>query len=248
MAEGKILATVSGDPIYESDVNEMIMSMGQRGQSYNTPQGRAAILEQLINKKLLLLDAKRNLFERDAAFKEELAKLKEELLANYSVEKAIADVRVTDAETEKFFEEHRGDFVEGERVSASHILVDSEEKCKEIMSELDAGSISFDDAARKYSTCPSKENGGSLGEFTRGQMVPEFDSAVFSMEPGEVKGPVKTQFGYHIIKLDHKHEAAQMNYKDIAEHLKERLLQDKQQKAYQSKINQLKIMYMVDKF
>lgn len=248
MAEGKILATVSGEAIYESDVNEMIMGMGQRGQSYNNPQGRAAILEQLINKKLLLLDAKRNLIEREAEFKEQLARVKDELLANYCVEKTIADVKVTDAETKAFYEEHKADFVQPERVSASHILVETEEKCNEIMADIKEGKISFEDAAKEFSSCPSKEQGGNLGEFTKGQMVPEFDEAVFNMNVGDITGPVKTQFGYHAIKLTAKHEAQAMKYEDIAEQLKGRILGDKQQKAYQSKINQLKIMYMVDKF
>lgn len=248
MTNGKVLATVSGEAIYESDVMEMIGSMGQRGAAYDNPQGKAAILEQLINKKLMLLDAKRNLFEREEAFKAQLARVKEELLANYCVEKIIADVKVTDAEAEDFFKNNEAEFVTGESVEASHILVDSKEKCVEIMAEINEGKLGFDDAARKYSSCPSKEAGGALGQFTRGQMVPEFDTAVFEMAEGEVRGPVKTQFGYHIIKLTAKHEPEKMEFSAVAGHIKERLLQEKQQKAYQSKINQLKIMYMVDKF
>ena len=248
MADSRILASVAGNPITEDDVNEMLLSMGQKAKAYDTPQGRAAILEQLINKKLLLLDAQRNLFERESAFKEQLAKLKEELMSNYCIEKIISGVKVTDAEAEAFFEEHRGEFVAGESVNASHILVDTEEKCRQILEEINSGALPFEDAAKKYSSCPSKEAGGNLGNFTRGQMVPEFEEAAFSMEPGEIKGPVKTQFGYHLIKLIEKHDASEMKYEDVAYQLKEQLLREKQQKAYQSKIAQLKIMYMVDKF
>ena len=97
MADSRILASVAGNPITEDDVNEMLLSMGQKAKAYDTPQGRAAILEQLINKKLLLLDAQRNLFERESAFKEQLAKLKEELMSNYCIEKIISGVKVTDA-------------------------------------------------------------------------------------------------------------------------------------------------------
>ncbi len=64
--------------------------------------------------------------------------------------------------------------------------------------------LSFEEAASKYSNCPSKANGGDLGEFTRGKMVPEFEETAFSMEEGKVSKPVKTQFGYHIIKLVYK--------------------------------------------
>ncbi len=80
------------------------------------------------------------------------------------------------------------------------------------------------------------------------RLVPEFENAAFAMEEGEVKGPVTTQFGCHIIKLNKKNAPREYTYEEVAPQLKEQLLREKQQKAYQSKINQLKIMYMVDKF
>ncbi|MBE6562872.1 MAG: peptidylprolyl isomerase [Ruminococcaceae bacterium] len=246
--DNKILASVAGNPITENEVNEMIASMGQRGRAYNTPEGREAILDQLINRALLLLDAKKNLFEREPAFKEQLAKLKEELLANYCVEKVISEVKVTDAEAKTYFEEHKEMFVSEGTVNASHILVEDEEKCAAVLAEINAGELSFEDAAARYSSCPSKEAGGNLGDFGRGQMVPEFENAAFEMEEGEVKGPVVTQFGCHIIKLNKKNAPREYAFEEIAPQLKEQLLRDKQQKAYQSKVNQLKIMYMVDKF
>lgn len=246
--DNKILASVAGNPITENEVNEMIAQMGQRGRAYNTPEGREAILDQLVNRQLLLLDAKKNLFERDPAFKEQLAKLKEELLANYCVEKVISDVKITDAEAKAYYEEHTDMFVSEATVNASHILVENEEKCLEVLAEINSGAISFEEAAAKYSSCPSKEAGGNLGDFGRGQMVPEFDTAVFEMEEGEVKGPVTTQFGAHLIKLNKKNAPMTYAYDEIAPQLKEQLLREKQQKAYQSKVNQLKIMYMVDKF
>ena len=77
-------------------------------------------------------------------------------------------------------------------------------------------------------------------------MVPEFDEACFSMEIGEIRGPVKTQFGYHLIKLNSKNEAKPIEFSEIASQIKEKILSDKQQEAYRSKINQLKILFPVD--
>lgn len=245
--EEKILATVGTKTITENDVNMFIMQMGQRGQAYQNPQGRAMVLEQLINKALLVLDATRNLYERDAEFKAELARVKEDLLANYAVEKAVRDVRVTDADVEAYYNENKAQFVQGPTVNASHILVDSEEKANGILAEINAGSITFEDAAKAHSTCPSGKEGGSLGDFGRGQMVPEFDEACFAMEVGETRGPVKTQFGYHLIRLNSKGEESEMPFAQIKDQLKEKLMGEKQQAAYQSKINQLKILYPVDK-
>ena len=243
----KVLANVGGFPITEDDVNEFLLRLGQRGQGYNNPEGRKVILDQLVGNKLLLLDAKRNLLEAEPAFKAELAKLKDNLLTNYAGEKVISGVAVTDAEAKKYYDENKDKFVSEESVSASHILVDTEEKALELLVKIKAGEISFEDAAKENSSCPSGQNGGSLGEFGRGQMVPEFDKAVFEMEVGTVsEAPVKTQFGYHLIRLDAKKAAEPMAYEQIAEEIKNGLLGEKRQKAYESKINQLKILYPVD--
>ena len=244
----KILATVGGMPITEDDVTEFLAGLGQRGQSYNNPEGRRVVLEQLIGNKLIMLDAKRNLFEAEPAFKAQLARLKDNLLANYAAEKVIGAVTVSDKEARDFYDANPEKFVADESVNASHILVDNEELARELINKITAEGASFEALAAEYSSCPSKANGGNLGDFGKGQMVPEFDKAVFEMQVGEVSAePVATQFGYHVIKLNSKTDAQTMPFEQLAEDIKRALLAEKQQKAYESKINQLKILYPVDK-
>jgi peptidyl-prolyl cis-trans isomerase C len=89
--------------------------------------------------------------------------------------------------------------------SARHILVDEEGKCSELKTQLEAGA-DFAKLAEVYSKCPSGKQGGDLGEFTPGQMVKEFDEVVFSADLGQVHGPVKTQFGYHLIEITNRTE------------------------------------------
>ena len=246
--ENKVLAAVGGVNITEEDVSEAIIAMGQRGQSLNNPQGRAMVLEQLINRKLLLAGARKELLEFDPEFKKQLNIMKEELLTKFAISRAIENVKVTDEEAKKFYDENPAAFVSGNTVTASHILVDSEEKANEIKADIDAGKITFADAAKQYSSCPSKENGGDLGAFAQGQMVKEFEDAAFSSEIGVVTAPVQTQFGWHLILVTDKSESSVMAFEDVSEQLKEQLLAEKQQKAYASKINQLKILFPVDKF
>ena len=198
---GQVLAQVGGKPITEEDVTRFIQAMGRNGQAYNNPKGRAAVLEQMIAQRLFLLDAQRNLYEREPAFKAQLAAVKEQLLMEYAITKCIQSVRVTEEEVRAYYDAHKDDLQAEESVNASHILVDSEEKANSILADIRAGKISFEDAARQYSTCPSGKQGGSLGDFARGQMVPEFDQAVFALQEGELTGPVKTQFGYHLIQV-----------------------------------------------
>lgn len=246
--ENKILATVGGTAITSADVDEFLATLGQRAASYNNAEGRAMILKQLIDSKLLLLDAKRNLYEGEAEFRAQLAKLKDNLLTNYAAEKAIASAaKVKDEDVLNFYKENPDKFESGESVNASHILVATEEEALAIYADIAAGNVSFEDAAKEHSTCPSKENGGSLGDFTKGQMVPEFDTAVFAMEVGEItKIPVKTQFGYHLIKLNSKKEASATPFEEVKDGIRAMLENEKQRAAYESKINQLKIMYPVD--
>ena len=222
--------------------------MGQRGTAYNNPQGRAMILDQLINRKLFLMDAQKNLYEREPAFKEQLTRIKEEMLSNYAVQKAVERVRVTDEEAKKYFEENPDKFAPEMTFNASHILVETEELAAELAEKIKAGELTFEDAAMQYSSCPSKQNGGSLGDFGHGQMVPEFETACEALEAGELSAPVQTQFGWHLIKLNSKGLGKEVQYKDVAEQLKEALMGEKQQAAYQSKINQLKLLFPVDKF
>lgn len=86
------------------------------------------------------------------------------------------------------------------KASARHILVDTEEQCAALKAEIEAGA-DFAELAKQHSNCPSGRQGGALGEFGPGQMVPEFDKVVFSAEVGKVQGPVRTQFGYHLVEV-----------------------------------------------
>jgi len=85
------------------------------------------------------------------------------------------------------------------RIRARHILVKEEFEAKDLVKKLSEGT-SFEDLAREFSTCPSNEEGGDLGEFGRGAMVPSFEEAAFGLKVGETSGPVRTQFGYHLIQ------------------------------------------------
>ncbi len=89
--------------------------------------------------------------------------------------------------------------------TARHILVDSEEKCNELKGEIEGGA-DFADVAKANSSCPSGQNGGDLGSFGRGQMVKEFDEVVFNGDLNTVHGPVKTQFGYHLLEVTSRTE------------------------------------------
>ncbi len=142
----------------------------------------------------------------------------------------------SDEEVKSFFDENEDQFKQGESVQASHILISTKgisdeaevakkkEMIEGLKKEIDGGEgKSFEELAKEHSACPSGKSGGDLGPFTRGQMVPEFDAAAFTQKVGEVSDPVKTQFGYHLIKVTNKTEAKAPNFDEIKDQLAERL-------------------------
>ena len=124
---------------------------------------------------------------------------KTNLLMQQYQEKMMKEMEPTEKELKKYYDDQKDEFKTAE---ASHILVKTKEEAEAIKKELDGGADFAKLAKEKSLDTGSAQNGGSLGQFTPGQMVKEFDEKVFSMKPGEISDPVKTQFGYHIIKLD----------------------------------------------
>jgi peptidyl-prolyl cis-trans isomerase C len=108
-----------------------------------------------------------------------------------------------------------------EEISARHILVETEEEAKALITELDAGK-DFAELAKEKSTGPSAGQGGDLGFFTKGRMVPEFEAAAFEITPGEYgKEPVKTQFGWHVIKVEERRETAPPAFEEVADQVRQ---------------------------
>lgn len=245
MNNKKVLATVNGREVLEQDVDMLLRSLDpQRAAQFHSPEGRAQLLEELISQELFYLDAIKTGLDKDQEFISELEKTKEQVLKQFAIHKVLKDVKVNEEETLSYYEKNKNQFVEGESVRASHILIDDEDKAKEAAQEIKAG-LSFEEAAQKYSACPSSAQGGDLGFFTRGKMVPQFEEAAFKMEVGEISQPVKSDFGYHIIKLVDKKEEDSKSYDQVKEEIRQRMLLIKQQEVYLGKIDQFKKEYEV---
>ena len=242
--EKKILAKVGQKEITNLDVQGAIQGLDPfQAQQFQTEEGQKYVLDDLINQELLYMYAKDNKIDQDEEFRTEMKRVEENVLKQYVINKILTSVKLTEEEKKAFYEAQKQSFSKPETASAKHILVDSEEKANDILGKINAGEVSFEDAAKEHSTCPSKDAGGDLGTFGRGQMVPEFENAVFNMNNGEVSGPVKTQFGYHLIKLENKNESSIPEYDEVAEEVGKTLLFQKQGEVYQQKLNEVKEKY-----
>ncbi len=242
----KVVARVDKKEITQDDVLRFLSDIGpELAMQFQSPEGIQKVVLELVNQELLYLDALENEFQEEATFKEILEDTRVALLKNYAVSKLLASERVTEEEVTDYYKENKENFAKDETVRASHILVDSEEEAGQVINEIDAGK-SFEEAAREYSSCPSKDKGGDLGEFSRGQMVAEFEDAAFSMEEGSISQPVKTQFGYHVIKLVEKSKSGLKDFDEVKNEISQIVLGKKQQELYLKKINEIKSKYKVE--
>ncbi len=194
-----VLATVNGTDI---TVGHLVLLRQKLPAQYNSVPDEVlfeGILEQLIDQYLLA----ETMPEGDAlapSIRYALENERRAILASNRIGE-IAGQEIPEAEIEALYEEQFGDVAPQTEVNASHILVATEEEAQALIEELEGGA-DFAALAAEHSTGPSGPNGGQLGWFTRGQMVPEFEEAAFALETGAVSTPIQTQFGWHVIKLN----------------------------------------------
>lgn len=213
------------------------------------------VMDNLIMEKILLKQAqKQNITASskeidDEYNKEKLAnkditkeEAKNNLLINKLIDSWTKDVKISDEDIKKYYESNKSQF---EVVKASHILVADEKTANEIYNKLMQGA-DFAQMAKQYSIDTStKDKGGELGEFPRGTMVQEFDNAVFNLKAGEISKPVKTQFGYHIIKSE---GITVKSLDDVKDYIKQNLEDSKKKEIFDTKYNELKKDAKIEKF
>jgi len=176
---------------------------------------------------------------------------KDIVISNFVETKIVPTIKVTDDEVKSFYNENKEQLKEEPQVKASHILIgvdasaSAEEKAKAkakaeaLLKEIKGGK-DFAEAAKASSTCPSKEQGGDLGYFGKGQMVPPFEQAAFAMKVGDISDVVETQFGYHIIKLTDKKDGEAPKLEEIKEKISAFLKGQKTQKAVYDYVTKLR--------
>ena len=236
----KVLAVVGGHEITDKEVDAFIQSLPREQQAYaSNPQFRAQCQEQLVALYSFAKYGEELKLDETEEYKTVMENARKDILARLAMKQVFDGVTVTDEEVKDYYEANKSKFKKGATVHAKHILTDSEEKCNQILESIVSGEKVFEDAAKEFSTCPSGQRGGDLGEFGKGQMVKEFEDAAFGAEVGKVVGPVKTQFGYHLIKVEEKKDETQSSFDEVKDQIKSQLRQQKQGDAYSQKVAEL---------
>ncbi|MEM7291318.1 MAG: peptidylprolyl isomerase [Pseudomonadota bacterium] len=200
----KIVAKVNDVVVTERELALAEVDMLQQFSQVPAEQRRAAILNALIDIKLLAVLAEEEGLDEDPNFKARMAFTRARTLHNELFQKKALET-ITDEEIKTRYDTEIKNFPTEKEVSARHILLESEEDAKAVISELENGA-DFVELAKSKSTGPSGPSGGDLGYFGKGRMVPEFETAAFALENGAfTKEPVKSQFGWHVIlKVDER--------------------------------------------
>lgn len=221
--EDGVAAVVNGDKILTKDVDKAIGMLGLKGKEAQEVQGE--VLNQIINEKLIEDAIIKANIEQNPEYTKRLDMLKLQLQRQVFLEEQIKD-KITDkyvkAEYEKFAKQNKGKT----EIRARHILVPSEQEALQVIKDLDGGA-DFLELAKKRSSDTSSVRGGDLGYFIKEEMVPEFSKEAFALKVGSYsKKPVKTQFGWHVVKVEDKRDRAVPKYEQVAEPIRQKLGND----------------------
>ena len=192
------LANVNGTSISTEDYAKNLANIPPQSRNqFSSPEDKKKFLNILVDREIVFQEGKKAALDKDPLYLAEVEQAKKEILINMMGQKLNKE-KVSEEETRSYFNKNIKDF---QLVRASHILVKTEEEAHKIKKELSAGG-NFEELAKKHSIdTGTAQKGGDLGPFNRKQMVPPFAELAFSLKPNEMGGPVKTQFGYHLIKV-----------------------------------------------
>jgi peptidyl-prolyl cis-trans isomerase C len=226
----KVIAKVNGHEITERDLTIAERELGpslDRAQIQDLTQRRRILVAFLVDNQLFAEAGEKDKMSEGDDFARRMAYWKRRAMRETYFDNAVKKM-VTDAEAQAFYDEQAKKAPGSPQIRARHILVKTEEKAKELY-EMIAHDGDFAELAKTHSTGPSGKNGGDLGFFGEGQMVPEFSKAAFALKVGEVSLPVKTKFGWHLIKVEDRRETNFPPFADLKDRIVSHLAQQKAQ-------------------
>lgn len=203
--------------------------------------------EKEIHKEISITNLKNLILEEieinKKEIKDEYLKRNEEIKIEYLLIKPAKEIKIEEKEIKKYYQENKENYRIPEKIKVRHILIKEErkealEKIKDLKRRLRKGE-DFESLAKEFSQCPSKEKGGDLGFFKKGDMVPEFERAALRLKEGQISRPVKSRFGYHIIKLEERKESRIPPLEEVRKRIKRTLKEEKGWKIAKEKAQEI---------
>lgn len=213
-----VVATVNGVEIYYSQVQQAQRAMGGQAMAVPLEMIQSMLINTIADRTIVAEQARKDGFDEKEEFKKRMADIEQQVLARDFIAD-YAEKQITDERVEEAYQKMIKDFEPQKEVHARHILVEDEAAAKDVIKELEGGA-DFVELAKSKSTGPSGPQGGDLGFFSAGAMVPEFEKAAFALKAGEFsKEPVKTQFGYHVIKLEEERKTQPPKLEEVKDQI-----------------------------
>ncbi len=243
LAQEKPVATVDGMAITESDLKLAEDEIGRDLGNLPGATKRRVLVEFLIENNLFAKAAEGVKLNEGADFDGRIKYWRNRALRDLYFEKQI-NSSISEAAAKTFYDDQVKSLKPKDEVQARHILVDSEEQARELKKKIEDGA-DFAALAKEHSKDPgTKEDGGMLGYFSAGQMVPQFEQAAFSVEKGKISAPVKSQFGWHIIKVVDRRQKPPPTFDEVKERILASMMHQKAQAAAAALRDKAKVEYL----
>ena len=239
------LATVNKQEITVEDVNSFLKATNQE-KSYKELDSKAQnlALHQTIEKTLLIQEAKKERIDSSKEYKDTLEEFQKSLLVEFFMKSEFSKIKVPKNEVENYYNSHLYEFQQDKKLKARHILVENIKTASDIIKELEKSKnreLTFVELASKNSIDGSRQSGGELGWFSKGDMIDEFWDATLKLKPKEfTKEPVKSMFGYHIIFLDEIQEPLTIKLEQVYSNIENQIRMEKFQTIIDEKIKNIK--------
>ncbi len=223
--ENPVVAVVNGHKIHLSDVKGAHGRLPQQYKQVPFDTIYPGLIDSLIDVRLVAADARRQKLHESQEFKDQMARIEEQILQRMALTQ-VMKAKVTDQQVQARYDEVSKELAGAEQVKASHILLKTEDEAKKVIEELKKGG-DFAKLAKEKSTGPSASDGGSLGFFGKGQMVPAFEKAAFALKKGAfTESAIKTQFGWHVIKVEDRKKTVVPGFKEVEQNMRNELSQE----------------------
>ena len=239
------LATVNNQEIKVEDVNNFLKSTDQN-MDYNKLDNKAKnlTLHQTIEKTLLIQEAQKENLDKTEEFKNTIEDFKNSLLVEQFMKSEFSKIKISKEEVENYYNAHLYEFQQDKKLKARHILVENIKTASDIIKELEKSKnreLTFVELASKNSIDGSRQSGGELGWFSKGDMIDEFWDASLALKPQEfTKEPVKSMFGYHIIFLDEIQEPITINLEQVYSNIENQIKMERFQAIIDERIKNIK--------
>jgi peptidyl-prolyl cis-trans isomerase C len=241
--QGKAIATIDGEKItvqeFNNELDKIPMNMKMLVASQS---GKRSFLDRLIVQRLLLREAKKESLEKDKEFQDKLAEFREQLTMQTLLSRKVSTaLNISDADLQKYYDAHKEEFKKDKEIHTRQIVVKSEQEAREIQAKIAKGE-DFGELAKRYSLDPSAgTTGGDIGFHPKGTLIPEYEAAAFQLtKVGQVSAPVKTQLGYHLIKLEGVKASSYAPFAEVKDFIRQKITQEKQAEMVQKYIEDLK--------